>query len=233
MKKLLPIILFLSLASYTQAQVACTESAPDATGVYPSTLPDACVGTAYNEVITFVLPNDTCMNLGGPSCTNLTFNSATINSANLPDGLGYDCPDVSCSYSPDVGSYTKGCVTISGTPTTSGTASYSITVTVNYSGINYPYTFDLDMTVHDAGTNGCPVVSSTLPEYLQEGLTASPNPTKGIVKLNNTITNAVLYDVMGNTIITKKTTSRLDLSNLNPGLYFLSCDQGTLRITKE
>lgn len=232
MKRLLLPLIVLATSYYTNGQTPCTATAPDATGVYPSTFPDACEGTAYSEVISFVIPNDTCTGGGGaPPC--FTFVSAKINSVTLPAGLTLEMPNSDSTYTNAGGTHTKGCFTVTGTPTTAGASNISIDLLVTTNAFNYPYTYDANVTVYAAGTNGCPVISGTTPPFYGTlELSAYPNPAKTSVSLNQSVTGTIC-DIMGNALITVSNSDQIDLSGLASGIYILNSDKGTIRITKE
>lgn len=154
MKRLLLSTILIALSTFSaKSQVACTITAPDQTGVYPSQLADACQNSPYTQDISFAVVNDTCVDIGGPSCYNATFQSATVNNINLPAGLTYECESSDCIYYPDAGTHTKGCIRVSGTPTISN-PSFTVTLdlTINYSGVNSPINLDVEMNINPAPT---------------------------------------------------------------------------------
>jgi hypothetical protein len=56
-----------------------------------------------------------------------------------------------------------------------------------------------------------------------DGVTVTPNPTKGIVTVNGVsdVKTITVLDLNGKTIVSKKNTTSVDLSNQAPGLYFV------------
>ncbi len=109
-------------------------------GIYPSNLPPATVGAAYNTDITFVLPTDT---LGYP------FTNFQIVSINLPLGLNWSCNEAlnNCNYNPQFDVY--GCIHISGIPLVAGTFQVDISILADLTILQgYPYQFSMNFTIN-------------------------------------------------------------------------------------
>jgi len=121
------LILSLFIFSILKLNAQCT---PDGTitkpGFYPSSLPDALIGSTYNEVINFKIIKDTMVVVFG-SPTKATIDSATIVKVNgMPNGLTFNLNKPSKTYTPAE----TGCALISGTPTKSGTFSLQIVLKI-------------------------------------------------------------------------------------------------------
>lgn len=109
-------------------------------GIYPTTLPTATVGSAYNTDVTFILPTDT---LGYP------FTNFQIASINLPLGLNWSCNEAlnNCNYNPQFDVY--GCIHISGTPLIAGNFQIAITILADLTVLQgYPYQFEMDFNIN-------------------------------------------------------------------------------------
>ena len=107
---------FTLLLGTVQAQSSpCTpDTSLTVQGIYPSPLPDGCVGQLYNEVAQFVFPVDTFI-FG----FTILFDSFQINTVNnIPAGISYACNLSSCKFYSTPGQPARGCATISGIPTT-------------------------------------------------------------------------------------------------------------------
>ncbi|MEM6628480.1 MAG: T9SS type A sorting domain-containing protein [Bacteroidota bacterium] len=114
-------ILFTFPVSSLQAQCELDTTILDTTGVFPQRLPDGEVGIPYNQTIHFVFP--TTLSLFIPELSDSIDLKLCIYSLdslpNLPEGLSMNCNTPDCvwemDFSPDV--VNRGCVQISGTPT--------------------------------------------------------------------------------------------------------------------
>ena len=124
MKRIILLSLVL-IASYT-GFAQCTPSALlTRTGIYPSALPNAVVGQAYNQVITFRFPKD----------TTIFFQTTTIDTVYIvsiegfPSSYTNTCNIPNCQYIPS-GSEIRGCVSISGTPVLADVGTKTIKVNI-------------------------------------------------------------------------------------------------------
>ncbi len=80
-------------------------------------------------------------------------------------------------------------------------------------------------SVIDTGSN-CTVLAIEESTFDTEGFTVYPNPTTGVLNIqlqNNSTATALVYDIMGRKVLSKKinTTDTLNVSNLNSGVYIL------------
>ncbi|MEM8899708.1 MAG: T9SS type A sorting domain-containing protein [Bacteroidota bacterium] len=101
------------------AQV-CTPDASvgDVPGLYPDTLVNGQIGTAYNQVISVVIPKDTALSVGGFDIS-LDICSFKLDSIpNLPAGMSFECDQEDCLFVIDHSdtSTLRGCVLLNGTP---------------------------------------------------------------------------------------------------------------------
>ena len=105
-----------------QAQCELDTTLLDTSGVFPQRLPDGEVGMAYDQTIHFVFP--TVLSIFIPELNDSIDLKLCIYSLdslpNLPEGLMMNCNTPDCvwemDFSPDV--VNRGCVQISGVPTT-------------------------------------------------------------------------------------------------------------------
>lgn len=221
----------LGFSHHTNAQ--CTPD-PQYTeiGVWPEALPASCLNTEYDESLTLIYPNDTCVTIFGPQCTVFELESATIsNIAGLPSGITYTCPTNDCVYLPGTGETTTSCIQISGTPTQSGTFTATVFVALNSNGISYNVDYDFEITVNEAGSDDCLAVGF-LDNINSIGLTVSPNPTSGTVLLNK-VSTGIIKNAQGTTVLNVNNTDSFDINSLSNGLYFLSTEEETVKIIKE
>jgi hypothetical protein len=115
-------------------------------GIYPDSATNfapACLGQAYSQVITNVVPVDTCAQiLPAPfPCTTLAMDSIVLdNVTGLPPGLTFACNGNNCTY---LGG-TTGCAIITGTPTALGTYNMVFNVSAYVGGVPTAQTFTVD-----------------------------------------------------------------------------------------
>jgi len=170
MKKILVItaLFCVSLSSNIYAQ--CTPDPAVVTAGIPGLFPTPTegidtgwVGVAYSETLTMVVPQDTSLTLPAPIGTiTATINSVTITGVTgLPAGLAEWCSPTNCIY---LGNST-GCIEFSGTPTTAGTYTVTVTVVVNVDapivGATDAPPQDIIYTLEVMTTGGC-TLSSTI-----------------------------------------------------------------------
>lgn len=134
--RLFTLTITLCLITLGSASAQCTPdpNGPTASGIYPGdSLPDGAVGVMYSQEIQLVLPRDTSVDVFGTPF-NASFCEFEVLIANLPSGLTANCDVPSCKWSIDhtPGVISRGCITISGTPTDSvsnDTLLASVTIT--------------------------------------------------------------------------------------------------------
>ena len=98
-------------------------------GLSPDTLPDGEIYQDYNQDLTFFLPLDTLVDLGGVlGETTIVFEDYHITSISLPLGLDWQCnnQETDCHYIPTDSQY--GCVSIQGQPMEQGYFDVDVTV---------------------------------------------------------------------------------------------------------
>ena len=236
MKKYL-LLTVLAIIGYGFNNNAAAQCSPDAQytqiGVWPKVLPESCINTAYDETITLIYPNDTCINIGGPQCQTFSLLDATItNVANLPLGLTHSCPGNGCVYLPGGGKTTASCFQISGTPTQAGTFTVTVTLALRTAVAgSFNVDYDFDVTINDVGVGNC-VATGINGVDASDALTLSPNPTTGTVHLSKK-SSGVMKNAEGETVLTLKNTDFIDMSSLSSGLYLLITEKETLKIVKE
>ncbi|MDB9873879.1 T9SS type A sorting domain-containing protein [Flavobacteriaceae bacterium] len=76
-----------------------------------------------------------------------------------------------------------------------------------------------------------------LDDYSLSSIKMHPNPASGIVKFSTALGDALsvsVFDLLGKLVIPVQTIqSELNISNLNPGVYFVRMEQGASSITKK
>jgi hypothetical protein len=121
--RLLTITIVLCFLSMGAASAQCTPdpNGPTTPGIYPGdSLPNGNINVAYSQEIQLVLPRDTTVDVFGTPFS-ASFCEFEVIFANLPAGLTAACDVPSCKWTIDhtAGVISRGCITISGTPTDS------------------------------------------------------------------------------------------------------------------
>lgn len=174
MKKLL-LFVSITLLTISSASAQCTPDPQYTTpGIYPNQatgLGSGCVGVPYTQLITNVVPVDTCVEIAqGFPCITFNIDSVVITSVSgLPAGLSIVYYDGGNTNSPaDQGCFeggTTGCALISGTPTQAGTYNLSIDVMGYTAGQSQPTLIDwYTIVIEDVPTisvAGADLVSSS------------------------------------------------------------------------
>ena len=232
---MLLVIVNLGFSNSIQAQCIADPQYTEV-GVWPAVFPVFCQNVAYDETVTFIYPNDTCVSLLGP-CTVIDLSKITITSIeNLPPGVDYECPNAECDFFPNgnAGENTASCLQVSGTPTQAGTFTVTVRVTIIPESFLPPvdYDYGFDMTITPEGQGDC-IPTGINSSSVANQLTLSPNPTSDAVQLSKTITFGVVKNTEGTTVLTLKNVDSIDMSSLSSGLYLLITEEETLKIIKE
>lgn len=230
-KNLLILSLFFLSALKLNAQ--CT---PDNTitkpGFYPSFLPDANVGVAYNEVLQFKILKDTMVMVFGTP-TLATVDSATIGDViGMPDGLTFKLNKNSKTYTPAE----TGCALISGTPTKGGTFKLKICLML------YAKVSGFSVARADTMNNFSVVVKGTggMNEMFSQSNVVYPNPLNtDKLFLNSELvlpgTTLSIFNCQGQLLASQKfeSTQQSITFNYPKGLYFLSFNnEGKVKMVK-
>ena len=147
------LMTFFSLQNAT-AQVCIPDTSFKSPGLYPDTLPVACVNLPYSTTATIVIPADTTVNVPPLGNITLPIDSVTIIRLNyLPNTMTYQCNPAGCSFPGN----TSGCIEVSGTPTATGTFTLKAIVDVWVTLLGNPTgvrdsTFTFDLVVGTAPT---------------------------------------------------------------------------------
>ena len=252
MKKLL-LFIAVSFISIASLNAQCTPD-PQYTnpGVFPDSatgLSDACIGQMYDQLITVIVPVDTCVDLLPPfPCTTFEFDSIVITSfSGLPTGFSYTTNSPQNTGSPsDGGTFeggTTGCMTIIGTPTFAEVGVYTLIIELDvYVGgqttpqaqqtVDY-YTIE----VLDCASNG-------INETALNNIIAFPNPTEDVLTidgLNGSTESISILNTNGQTMMSYSSVQSINfdmnVSALESGIYFVKIIQNnelrTIRFIKK
>jgi hypothetical protein len=252
MKKLYTLIIVLFIASqFHFAQAQCTPdpiigNAP----LYPLVLPFATTGVQYNQVITFRIPTDSSLVVGGSTVNAHIDSTKLLYMKGLPPGFGKQCNPSNCTFNGG----TLGCALLSGTPDSTMIGSYTITLYVQTffkigSGAGSPLNridsnSDYVFKIKSVG------VYELINKNDIHPLKIYPNPSKGIasIELADDMLNnyeVIVYDIFGKEVLTKHAIENTNLSNtikvdfgeLSKGLYIITVKSqgkiGTSRLIRE
>lgn len=119
--RLVLAILFVNISLSGFSQCVPDSTAPAIAGIYPDSLDDANGCMFFEQVVTFILPRDTTIQIAGQT-VSIPFNYFRIDGiAGLPLGMSWECnmmPDCEYDVSPgNANPDTAGCIRIFGTPT--------------------------------------------------------------------------------------------------------------------
>ncbi|HEX5001392.1 MAG TPA: T9SS type A sorting domain-containing protein [Bacteroidia bacterium] len=228
----------LAIGIYGFAGAQCI---PDTTitdpGIYPDSatgLPPGVINMPYNEVIQVKVLTDTTVSGLTVLVTNITITQVS----GLPPGISYSCNPTSCIFPGG----SNGCITLSGTPTASGTFPMTVDLliegTLFGSPISQPSTVDY-YNIFIAGTSG-------ISEAINFGIVSNnPNPA-------NDYTDLVfgtpaggefplkIYDLIGKEVYSQvirampgNNTVRIKTSQLTAGVYMLTLGNGSSVATRK
>ena len=240
-----PAFLILYNLSSVSAQctpnVACIDTG--ATGeMCPLTLPAGTIGVPYSQIITIIPPSSATVGSTTINLCAIKIKSIT----NLPPGLSYST-NPSNGYFAVTSPYTRYCVIISGTPTTSGI--YPIHITVGpyiiilscsaLTGYDVTDSTSLSITINNnTGTGDNSVLRNN-------DITCVQNPfssTTQITFYSNTSEEYELkiHDMLGNIIYSEKINAvigdnflRFNGANLHNGMYMYSVSSKKKITTKK
>ena len=241
------LVVFAFIISFN----AFTQCIPDPnlnrSGFYPSPLPDGKVGVAYNQPITFQFPSDTTIVFGGfPQTVHI--DTIIINSiTGFPANYTWVCNAANCKY---WNSPLKGCIQVTGTPTTAdtGTKKLVVKVTAKFkfggSPIAYPVT-DSSQTYTVQKSSVGLSRGQQVPSYNFGIDQITPNPfnQKTVVTVTAAKTEKItiaIRDILGKEVYTQDATCKSGLNNFTidtedfkPGYYLLSVSSSSGVITRK
>lgn len=241
MKKLL-LLIAVGFIGITQASAQCTPD-PQFTqaGIFPDSatgFASGCVGVQYDQLITVVVPVDTCVQVLPPPipCQTLAFDSIVIvDFQGLPASLTYACWSPAGSNCSFPGGQT-GCASITGTPVVGdiGTHNLVITVDVYVGGTGIAAAQEV-IDWYFIQIDDC---ASGIGEISKNGVSLYPNPAENTIHLSNvfgeivTISN-VNGQLMKSISVNGNGELKVDVSELANGVYFVQVGNDTIRFVKK
>jgi len=231
---------------------------PDSIGSLTSSLNSGCVGMAYEQLFTAVVPDSLSTVFNGTMIDAELLSVTVDDITGLPTGITYACDPPDCIFLQD----TIGCVVFSGTPTTAGdflpivetTASINYGATLDIS-VNFPaqagdaieiFPGEYKIVIHAAGSSeaACLVsVNDALANVLGVQQNA-PNPFNAITNITvdskeSGAFDFKVYSLIGELVYSEVLTLsagenivQYDGSNLGSGMYFYAIGQGNAVVTK-
>lgn len=237
MKKLLLLLAFAFIGAMS-ANAQCSPDPQYTTpGIYPDSatgLSSACVGQAYSELITNVVPQDTCVVIiPGFPCSTVTIDDVTIiDFQGLPASLSYAC-NSSAGQNCVFPGGEAGCVVITGTPTAGDIGIHPLTITVNVSagGLSQQEVIDW----YFIEINNC---TSGISENALAGLALYPNPAENMITIEGVNSDVVtITDLNGKTLMVVETNNsdkvEINISTLDNGIYIANTNNGMIRFVKQ
>lgn len=232
--------LFLSIG---QLSAQCT---PDPQYTSPGIFPDSatglaggCVGQYYEQIITVVVPPDTCVEIiQGWPCQTFTIDSIVVTSwTGLPASLTYQCASTLGNYCSFPGGQT-GCAIISGTPVLADVGTHNLVINVDsyVGGLSTPQGNDVIdwyfIDIQDCGTSG-------LNETFVNTMRVYPNPANNTINIDGVpanVSNLSIISMNGQvveSIDNPVKNQAVNIEKLDIGVYFIRMDNGTvLKFTK-
>lgn len=221
MKKIYFSLLFITVFTFVKSQCTPSSNYADSTfGAWPDTttnFPDAISGVMYSTDLNFKVPTDAgdiIPALAGTTIVNFTVDSVV----GLNQGYSYSCNISNCTFQGGA----NGCAQISGIATELGTSNITIHITANLQtflgSIPFPYSFaGYHITVNQN--------TASLINIKNNSTKVFPNPANEFLEIQNlnAYKNYDIYSISGEKLISisNTTTSKIDVSYLSKGIYFL------------
>jgi hypothetical protein len=240
----------LAICIFCISYNAFTQCTPDPalthSGLYPNILPEAKVGVAYNQVITFQFPSDTTVTIfGTPQMIHIdTLIIASV--VGFPSSFTKDCNNANCKYY-DVP--LKGCMKIAGTPiaTDSGTRKLILNVILKFklgmTNISFPVTdstisFRVAPAPVGLSRGQVPTYTFGIEQIIPNPFTektvvtiSSPKSVKTVIAIRDILGKEVYYEEV--TCKTGSNNFTIDTENFKAGYYLLSVTSSAGVITKK
>lgn len=215
---------------------------PDAFTFLPiSPLTDTTeVNLPYSQTITISVPADTTITLPIVGPQQVTINKMTI-TANPPAGFTAACDVSTCTWNAN----TKGCIQITGTPTTIGTLPIPMSVAINYTFNGTSGTFNLPnpapFNIEVVGPNA---VDDVLNVNAFRFAPCSPSPAETNTTLSfsspiATNMTLMMYDLSGAVVKNAEIRANAGINKYDfhvagvaSGMYIVALNNGTRTLTQ-
>lgn len=120
------VLTFLLFCTTLHAQICVPDTAGNAQGIFPSTLPNVCLNESYQATITVRVPADTNIVVGGSTFFAIIDSQVIDSIKGLPPGITYSCQMSACVISGG----SESCILVSGTASQAGTYPIDIISTI-------------------------------------------------------------------------------------------------------
>lgn len=247
MRKLLLFIISFAIGFQSMAQCV-PDAALTHSGLLPSVLPDAKVGTAYSQVISFQFPTDTQLTIFG-SLQNVHIDTVIIQSlTGFPASFTKACNNANCKY---YGTPLRGCMQINGTPAIGDTGTRKLYVTVIAKltiagGLTVPYPVvdsSITFTVKNPTGLSRGAQTQTPVTFGIEQITPNPFSDKTVITITSPKAEKVtvqIRDILGKLLFEEAINCKAGNNNytlitedLKPGYYLISVTNSTGVKTKK
>lgn len=237
MKNLLFAILFLSGITFK----VYSQCIPDPTiidpGIYPDTLPPACVNVPYSTTIQVRVLTDTVVGGLPVVITSIKILSVT----GMPAGFSYACVPGTCIFPGG----SNGCIQLTGNATSIGSFPLTVTVITNGTIFGIPAPPDTStVTGYSIQVNSCVGVAENVAPLNFDLMQNNPNPFDKFTQVTFTtpengnfelkVFNLIGKEIHRETIIGKAGANviRLDAAEFVPGIYIYSLNNGKTTLTR-
>lgn len=225
MKSFAKIIFLLICTSFVRS--AWAQCTPDTTmqvgTIQPEVIKFAYANTVYQEVLYYKAPRDTTTKTAFGDLPVRIDSMEVTGVQGLPAGISYVCNTANCRFNGG----NAGCLTVSGTPLTTGVYPLKVYITT-YATITGTFEFPATQTdsnerytLYVFGSVGMSDVS------LDKLVEVYPNPAEKeltIQHVTGETIEATLTDVSGQKVLVQQVSTQavIDVSYLAKGLYFLT-----------
>lgn len=245
-KLLLALFVFSFSTSLSFAQCVPDMSVAGDPGIHPDSATNfapAYVGTPYEQVITAVIPADTCVQilpLPFP-CTTLAFDSVIVTSVTgLPTGFIFTCAVPNCRFPGN----SINCAVITGTATAGQEGTYPLTFTLDayVGGTGVPNTFTIDyykIIILPAVSVGTTIDF----QFELNGIKPNPADQNGTLAFSSSGNESVsfeIFNLIGQPVFSKKINSKEGMNSFNfntadlpSGTYVYRISNGEKTFTKK
>lgn len=238
MKKHLLLIVLIISVFVNNLDAQCI---PDPTitdpGVYPDSLPPACLSVPYSTTIQVRVLTDTVYGGFPVVITSVKIISVT----GMPAGFSYACVPASCSFPGG----SNGCIQLTGTPTSVGNFPLTVTVETNGTIFGVPVPPDTStVNGYSITVNSCVGIEENFSNLRFDLLQNNPNPFDKFTLIFFTTPKAGNFDLKVFNLIGKEVYQKIirgtagnNIINLNaddfvPGIYMYTINNGSATLTR-
>lgn len=226
MRKLYAIIIMVSVSIGAQSQDCIIDNGNNQLFSPTSDIPAAQVGVYYEQVFQVKVPTDTTIIYNNISADGTVTNFTIDEVRNAPDGLSYSCNPVSCSFTGG----SNACITISGTPTQSGTFYMDVDYIVSgeFEVLNLTVNQDVPNTYEDIEVVVHPANSTNQIDPTQLNIYPNPATEQFNIQIGNQISGSAqlkIVNLLGAQVYSSEISAQemisLNSADFDKGIYFV------------